>query len=225
MSFWRGKDPIERSGDMEIYDISGTLQQGIPVWPGDPELRVQWTTRIRDGGSCNIAAVNMGLHTGTHLDAPLHLDDFGSDAAGIPIRSCIGPARVCAVPAKKCIHAADLRALNWRGVERVLFKTRPECLPKAHMDPNYAYLADDASEFLAGLGILLVGTDAPSVDAFDSVSLTSHRILLGRGIAILEEARLEEVLPGDYELICLPLKFAGVDGSPVRAVLLKAPLE
>ena len=220
MNECRGGSFISRGGVVDFYDISRNLQEGIAVWPGDPDLRVRWATRIRDGASCNVAAFSMGSHTGTHLDAPLHLDDSGGDAAGIPIRSCIGPVRVFSMPTGGCICAADLQALDWQGVERVLFKTR-HSPPTDGFDRSFAYLSDDAAEYLIGLGIVLVGTDSPSIDAFDSPSLNAHRILLGHGVVILEGACMEEVPPGDFELICLPLKLAGLDGSPVRAVLLK----
>jgi arylformamidase len=209
------------SVEVELYDISQTLQEGIAVWPGDPELKYRWAMRIQKGEPCNVAEVDMGVHTGTHLDAPLHLDDSGGDAASIPIRSCMGAARVYAISANECIRAVDLDPLDWRSVERVLFKTRLDSLPGRKFDQNYVYLGDDASEFLVQRGILLVGADTPSVDAFKSKSLPSHRILLRHGIVILENARLEKVPPGDYELICLPLKLAGLDGSPVRAILWK----
>jgi arylformamidase len=111
--------------------------------------------------------------------------------------------------------------LDWQNVERVLFKTRSSSRPENTFDGSFVFLDESAAEFLTQKGILLVGTDAPSVDALDSSDLRSHRILLGHGVAILEGARLGNVPPGDYELICIPLKLAGLDGSPVRAILRK----
>ncbi len=206
---------------MEIFDISRTLEEGMAVWPGDPEFSCRWAMRIRDGQTCNVAEIHMGIHTGTHIDAPLHRNDSGADVSGIPIRNCIGPARVFSMAAEECIRAADLEALDWRGVERVLFKTRSRRLQRPQFSRSYVYFAEDAAEFLARHGMYLVGTDAPSVDAFDSELLPSHTILLGRRTVILEDAQLEKVPPGDYELVCLPLKLAGLDGSPVRALLRK----
>jgi arylformamidase len=206
---------------MQIYDISRTLDKGIEVWPGDPEFYPRWAMRIRDGETCNVAEIHMGVHTGTHIDAPLHLDDSGIDVSSIPIRNCIGPARVFSMAAEKCIRAADLEALDWRGVERALFKTRSRRPEGQPFSRSYVYFAEDAAEFLARHEMYLVGTDGPSVDAFESELLPSHTILLGRGTVILEDAQLEKVPPGDYELFCLPLKLAGLDGSPVRAILRK----
>jgi arylformamidase len=206
---------------MDIYDISQTLREGIVVWPGDPQLRRRRIMRKRDGAPSNTSAVDMGVHTGTHVDAPFHLDDAGRDIASMPVRHFVGAARVFSISAKECIRAEDLSMLDWRGVERALFKTRSAGKPKDTFDQNYVCFDEGAAEFLAKKSILLVGTDAPSVDAFDSISLPAHRVLMRHEIVILEGARLEDVPPGDYELACLPLKLAGLDGSPVRAVLWK----
>jgi arylformamidase len=204
---------------VEIYDISQTLCEGMAVWPGDPEFRQRRIMRRQDGKSANTSTLHMGVHAGTHVDAPLHLDDSGSDIARMPLRCFIGPARVFEISARECIRADDLTILDWRGVERVLFKTRAASRPDYMFDTDFVYFDEGAAEFLVKRGILLVGTDAPSIDAFDSVDLPSHRMLLSHEIAILEAARLRGVPPGNYELACLPLKLAGSDGSPVRAIL------
>jgi arylformamidase len=207
---------------MDIYDISQVLREGIAVWPGDPEYRTRWITEIPRGGSSNVSAVDMGVHTGTHIDAPLHLEDTGCDAANVPVDRCIGPARVYSISVQECIRAADLIALDWQGVQRALFKTHSD-IPHNGFDSKFIYFKEDAAEFLIQKKVLLVGIDAPSVDALDSVSLPSHRILLDQGTVILEGIQLGNVEPGDYELICLPLKLAGLDGSPVRAILRRQP--
>ncbi len=206
---------------MEIYDISHTLCNGIAVWPGDPEFRHSLAMRVAEGGSANVSAVNMCVHTGTHIDVPLHVDDAGFDAADTALSPYIGPARVIEVASQRSIRISDLTELDWEGVERVLFKTRGSSLPERCFDGNYVCIEEDAARFLGQKGILLVGTDAPSVDGFHDKDLPSHRILLQLGIVILESARLDHVPPGNYELICLPLKLAGSDGSPVRAILRK----
>ncbi len=204
---------------MQIYDISQTLREGIAVWPGDQPYHYEWTMRIRDGAACNVCAVTMSTHTGTHIDAPLHFDESGPDVATIPADCFVGPARVVEVQVKECITAADLRLLPIQGVSRLLFKTCRAGTASREPGPGFIYLSGDGAEYLGGHGLLLVGTDAPSVDAYDSKTLTSHRILRQHQVAILEGASLESVPPGDYELICLPLKLAGLDGSPVRAIL------
>ena len=110
---------------MLIYDISQTVSERIAAWPGDQRFRYRWSHRIQSGASCNVSAVTMSVHTGTHLDAPYHFDDFGPDIGSVPLRHFIGPARVFAVPAElESISAAFLEGLDWDGVERVLFRTR-----------------------------------------------------------------------------------------------------
>jgi arylformamidase len=203
---------------MEIYDISQVLREGVAVWPGDPQYQTRRIMTIQSGGSSNVSAVDMCVHTGTHIDAPRHLLDFGGDAASVPVDQCIGPVRVFSISVRECIRAADLIALDWQGVQRALFRTRSD-IPHNGFDGTFVYFKEDAAEFLIQKEVLLVGIDAPSVDAFDSVSLPSHRILLNQGTVILEGIQLGNVRPGDYELICLPLKLAGLDGSPVRAIL------
>jgi arylformamidase len=163
----------------------------------------------------------MGSHTGTHVDAPLHLDASAGDIAQMPILHFIGPARVFSFAVEKCIRAADLLKLDWDKVQRVLFRTQSSPSTESLFDRNFVYFHEDAAEFLAERKMLLVGTDAPSVDAFDSTELMSHRILLRHGVIILENAMLGNVRAGDYDLICLPLKLSGFDGSPVRAILRK----
>ncbi len=204
---------------MQIYDISQTICKGIAVWPGDQRFHFRWTMKLGDGDSCNASAVTMSNHTGTHVDAPFHFDMSGADIGSVPLTHYLGPVRVVALQVDQAITAADLEKLDWRGVERVIFKTRASSVPEDQFDRSFVYLQEDGAQFLGERGLLLVGTDAPSVDVFSSKTLRSHKILLEHGTAILEGARLAHVPEGDYELICLPLKFGGLDGSPVRAVL------
>ena len=206
---------------MKIYDISQTLREGFPVWPGDEEYRIRWTTRLTEGASCNVAAVTMSTHSGTHIDAPYHFDEIGRDVAQLDLGVFVGPARVVEIEAKPCIRASHLTGLPWEGVERVLFRTYSGNAPEEQWDSGFTYLGEDAAEFLGELGVVLVGTDAPSIDAFDSKDLKAHKGLYRHRVAVLEGVRLMDVPPGDYELICLPLRLAGLDGSPVRAVLRK----
>jgi len=177
--------------------------------------------QMREGASSNVSALEIGTHTGTHIDVPLHLNPSGLDAARMPLLPFMGPARVFSISTDPCIRASDLETLDWNGVRRALFKTRPGGSPELDIGEKFVYFDAGAAEFFLKRKMLLVGTDAPSVDAFASTELSAHRLLLEHEIAILENARLEGVPPGDYELICLPLKLSGSDGSPVRAVLRK----
>jgi len=215
--------PEGQSEDLEvkIYDISQTLCEGMSVWPGDPQFRQYQLLQMREGATSNTSALEMGVHTGTHIDVPLHLNVSGLDTARIPLHPFMGPARVFSISVNQCIRTADLSILDWQGVERALFKTCSNDSPEFSFEEKFVYFHEDAAGFLARQGVLLVGTDAPSVDAFENTRLLAHRMLLDHEIVILENARLEGVPPGDYELICLPLKLSGSDGSPVRAILRK----
>jgi arylformamidase len=204
---------------VEIFDISQTLQEGIDVWPGDPEFRMHRISGIQNGQGANVSAVHMGTHTGTHLDAPLHLDDAGSGVESVPLHHLIGPVRLLEFNSDDCIRVSDLMPLDLQGVMRVLFKTSANETPESMLNKNYPFLSEDAAEYLVEKGIVLIGIEVPSVDAWNSEDLPIHRILLKNNIAILEGLRLGAVPPGDYELICLPLKLVGCDGAPVRAIL------
>jgi arylformamidase len=190
------------------------------VWPGDPEFDIRWASLIKEASTCNVAAISAGTHSGTHIDAPFHVNESGKDVASLPLESFFGLARVCAIKAEHCIGKSDLESLDWANVQRVLFKTQTENPPESFRR-DYIYLDKSAAEFLIQLGMTLVGIDSPSIDAYESKDLPSHNILLNSGVAILENAQLFETPPGDYDLICLPLKLEGLDGSPVRAILIK----
>jgi arylformamidase len=206
---------------MEIYDISQLLHEGMPVWPGDEEFKVRWSARIENGELCNVSSVTMSVHTGTHVETPYHFDHTGHDLSGAELGRYVGPARVVRLDARACIRASDLVELPWDGVQRVLFRTRPDGMAEDEWGRGFVYLTEDAAEFLGEMKMLLVGTDAPSIDAFESKTLGGHRKLSHHSVAILEGVRLSHVPPGDYDLVCLPLKLNGLEASPVRAILRK----
>jgi arylformamidase len=204
---------------MEYFDISQPIREGLHVWPGDQPFRCTRKMQISLGDPCNVSSVTMSLHTGTHVDAPYHFLEEGADISSIAIRHYMGPAKVLEIAGRPFITESDLRMFDLAGVQRILFHSRPPGLPESPIGAGFTWLREDGAEYLASLGLLLVGTDSPSIDAFESENMRSHKILLSHGVAILEGIRLDHVPPGDYELICLPLKFSGLDGSPVRAVL------
>lgn len=203
---------------MKIIDISRRLENGMPVWPGDTPFHYEVSWSKADSGSVNVGSLSLSTHTGTHVDAPFHFDDNGKRIIELELDLYIGPIRVIDMAEKDSIGAKDLRGLNLEGVTRVLFRTQswenssefPEKIP---------YLEADLGPFLAEKGIRLVGVDVPSVDPIDSKDLPAHHSLNNNGIHILESVHLDDVEPGDYELIALPLPLVEGDGSPVRAVL------
>lgn len=204
---------------MILYDISRPVSPAIAVWPGDQAFQMRWTMRLDAGDSCNVAAVTMSVHTGTHADAPYHFDDRGSAITSVSLEPYLGPATVVEIRAGDAIDLTDLQGLALTGVRRILFKTKASGLPESQWDTAYVYLTERAAQHLADHSVLLVGTDAPSVDAHDSKTLAAHRALARGGVALLESLHLAAVPPGEYELIALPLRLVGLDASPVRAVL------
>lgn len=203
---------------MKIYDITMTVEPGMPVWPGDSRFGFDWAMRMSSGDSVNVTRLTMSPHTGTHADAFFHVADDGLTMGEMPLDAYIGPARVLDVPGDGPIDAARLEGLNWRGASRLLFKTRRSRPVDPYATP-FAHFAPSAVEAFGLAGCVLVGLDTPSMDDFHSKTLDAHHALVRHGIANLENLDLSDVPPGDYELIALPLKLMGLDGSPVRAIL------
>ncbi len=208
---------------MRIYDITQTIRNGMPVWPGDPEVRLNWLSQISQGGLVNLTEIHMCAHAGTHIDMPSHFLDQGQNLDDLDLNILIGRARVVSVPPEvKVISAAFLATVALEGVERVLFKTANSELVKAaphSFDENYVALDASGAEFLAETGCKLVGIDYMSVAVFEDPD-GGHLPLLKAGIVVLEGINLECVEPGDYQLIALPLKLGGREGAPSRAILL-----
>lgn len=199
-----------------IIDISQTLSSEIATWPGDTEYATFWKMRLEDGDSCNVGSVTMSLHTGTHADAPFHFLSEGESIADADLSHYIGVATVIDATGAEVISASHVKNVNLRAA-RLLFKTGTASSDK--FDDAFCYFAPETAEMLATGGVQLVGIDTPSVDKSDSTTLDSHKTFAKSNIAILENLNLTDVEPGDYELIALPLKIAGMDASPVRAIL------
>ena len=201
-----------------LYDISLSVGPGLALWPGDPPYSLARVSSLRLGDPVNLSAATLSLHAGTHVDAPLHLEQQGADAAGLDLHAYLGPALVVEAPSAGAFGLECVRGLPLREHPRVLFRTAAWPDPSRFPDAIPAMTAD-LVDHLAAQGVLLVGVDVPSVDALDSTDLPNHRRLLRHGVAILESLRLSHVPPGPWELIALPLRLKDADASPVRAVL------
>jgi len=199
-----------------LIDISTPLRPGMVHWPDDPEPRFERLLDGARGDDCTLTAVSMSAHTGTHVDAPLHYLAGGRTVAEMPLDGLVGPARVVEIADERAVTAAELRRLRVRRGERLLLKTSVSRRAADHWAPDYPAFTGDAARWLAGRAVVAVGTDALSVDPPDRSE--AHRTLLAAGIWIIEGLRLEEVRPGRYELLCLPLHLAA-EGAPARAVL------
>ena len=204
-----------------LYDISVPIRDSGIVYPGNPEIQVTANQSIATGAGANVSAIAFGSHTATHVDAPLHFIDGARPVDGIPLETLIGPARLIRFPDDVlAIGEQDLAPHDLDGCERVLLATRnSKLLAGKEFVRDYTYLAPDGAEYLASLGLILVGIDYFSIEQFRSGHHRTHHTLLGREIVIVEGLDLSEPQPGEYELICLPLKMAGLDGAPARVVL------
>ena len=201
-----------------LYDVSRRLDPALAGWPGDAPYRFAWTCTRVGGASCNVGRVSLSVHAGTHVDAPYHFDDSGATTDVLPLDPFLGPARVADVRGRPVVRRADLEGFDLAAAPRLLLHTGGWLEPSRFPD-SIPVLAEDVPEWLAARGVVLVGLDVPSVDALDSKTLPVHHGLGRHGIAILESLDLSGVPEGVYELIALPLRLAGADGSPVRAVL------
>jgi arylformamidase len=202
---------------VKLYDITGTLKNGMPVWPGDVPFEAV-TTGCES--QYRITRLVLSAHTGTHVDAPAHFIDGGDGADKLPLGILIGPARVLNISDAGCIDRAMLEALPLMGVERLLFSTRNAASGcEAPLASDDVYITAEAAHYLVGCGVKLVAIDYLSVDPAASSTYPAHHLLLEAGVVILEGVDLRAVPAGDYELLCLPLKIQGGDGAPARAVL------
>jgi arylformamidase len=205
-----------------MYDISVGVSPEIPVWPGDPPVKLEQVKSIKDGEEANVSQLEAGVHVGTHIDAPLHFVEGGNSVDAIPLKSLIGRAYVVDVRKADVLNAEALESARIPPrTRRLLFKTRnSEHWAKKERRFQRNYVAVDASgaEWLVKKGVRLVGVDYLSVAPFRD-GTTTHRILLEAGVVVVEGLNLAKVSKGRYTLYCLPIKLMGSDGAPARAVL------
>jgi arylformamidase len=211
---------------MPWIDISAPLRNGMVAWPGDAPFERTSTLELAKGDECNLSQISSTAHIGTHMDAPRHYLEGAAGIETTPIAAGIGRARVIEIHDPEAIRTSELEPHRLAKGERVLFKTRnsERCWKTDHFQTNYIYIAPEAAHYLAERGVQTVGVDYLSVGGFESGGPETHRILLQAGIWIIEGLMLEHVEPGEYELVCLPLKIIGGDGAPARAVLRKLVL-
>ncbi|AJY69575.1 MULTISPECIES: cyclase family protein [Geobacter] len=204
---------------MKIIDITVPLSPDLPVYPGDPPFSLEPVARVARGDGANVSRITLGTHAGTHIDVPRHLRDDGASVDQVPLDLLTGKARVLELRDVTAIGRRELAHLPVKGEERIILKTANSRLwSHAGFRDSYASLTPDGARYLAEAGTRLVGIDYLSIGPFGNETEV-HRILLDAGILILEGLNLIGVEPGHYELLCLPLKIAGGDGAPARALL------
>jgi arylformamidase len=202
-------------------DVSVTLKTAMVNWPGDPPVRFSHASSIERGDPATVSLLEMGAHTGTHMDAPAHFVRGGIGIDAMPLDAAVGTARVIAIRDRESIKVEELLEHSIQRGERILFKTynSEHCWDTAEFVEDFVYLSAPAAEHLVERQVRLVGIDYLSVGGFSADGVETHQALLNAGVWIIEGLDLKQVRPGSVELVCLPLKIAGGDGAPARALV------
>ncbi|MEH7107448.1 MULTISPECIES: arylformamidase [Bacillaceae] len=201
-------------------DVSQPLANGIPVWPGDTPFSYKVSWSKEESGSVNVGEITMSVHTGTHIDAPFHFDNYGKKVIDLDLNLYIGEALIIHLENVTSIGVNTLADFHLDGVTRLLIRT-DAWKDRIHFPASIPPIEPELAAYLAVRGVRLLGLDLPSVDALDSKELLAHHELTKHGIHILEGLVLDHIEPGNYELAALPLALKEADGSPVRAAIRK----
>jgi arylformamidase len=205
-----------------IFDITRTLNSDLAPWPGDSPFTAERQLAMDRGDIVNLTTLTTSSHIGTHVDAPYHFVNADLSLEQVPLDIYLGPATVVTVQREAGpLTPADFPNLDWTGVERLLVHSVASHHPLNQFISDFVYPSPELADWLGQHGVVLFGADAPSMDALDSKTLPGHLALRRHNVAILEGLLLANVPDGEYELIALPLKIEGGDGSPVRAILRK----
>ncbi len=201
-------------------DITVPLKTGMVVYPGDAPVLIERTCEVAKGDRVTLSRFSMGLHSGTHIDAPLHLFEKGLSIDRLPLAALIGTAQVIEIRDEESITRPEVEVHLIEGCGIVLFKTRNSALwREAGFRPSYISLSADAAEYLVKKGVNAVGIDYLSIDGFGQDELRVHAILLGAGIPVIEGLDLSDVVAGVYECVCLPLRVEGGEAAPARVIV------
>jgi arylformamidase len=200
-----------------IHDISVPIRADMPIYEGNPGVELERASSIADGDPANLSNLSFGVHTGTHVDAPLHFIDGAPGAEGIPLDALVGPAVVVDATGVDALGETELEGLGIpEGAERVLLKTRnSELWNRDDFTRDFLRLDGSGARYVVGRGIRTIGIDYLSIGDREA-----HRELLGAGVVPVEGLDLRKVSPGEYTFVCLPLDVVGSDGGPARAVLI-----
>lgn len=215
-----------RQAERIHIDISVPLQRGMPVWPDSTGFALSQTMRLENGDPANVSRLETDVHCGTHIDAPLHFLQSGEPVDRLPMEVLIGPAFVAHAQGATDITPEVLSALDLpMDIDRLLIRTTNSDLwarGPGSFTSNYVALTRAAAEWVAERGIRLIGIDYLSVQKYGDDPET-HRVLMRKGIVIVEGLDLSQVRSGFYHLVCLPLRLVGAEAAPARAVLLAEP--
>ncbi len=202
-------------------DITVSIDSATPVWPGDPAPVISRIAAHESGDGYQLSEAFFGLHTGTHIDAPLHFIQGAKDITALSIDKMIGEVRVLDATAIKIITAAWLEDKAVQQGERLIFKTLNYPLKEpVHYKEEFTALDESATGFLAAKKIRFAGIDGLSIAIYPSLR-EAHVTLLKEEIIIAENLHLEEIDAGMYDMICLPVKITGAEAAPARVLLKK----
>ncbi len=208
---------------MKLHDVSVLISEDLPVWPGDPGISMTLASSLHRGDDANVTRLSMGVHTGTHIDAPVHFEAEGLSIDQLPLDTLIGSCQVFELPeVEGGIGPKDLEKLDFKGTTRVLFKTTNSIwweTGERKFQKEFVYITEEGAKDLIGRGVKLVGIDYLSVEKFGSPDYATHHFLLRNQVVIVEGLNLSGISSGEYELIALPLRLKGSDGSPARVIL------
>jgi arylformamidase len=206
---------------MTWIDVSVPLRSGMVHWPGDPAVSIELVAAMASGDDADVTAIDMGAHTGTHMDAPSHFVPGGASLDDLDPDVVFGPARVIGIDDPVAVSAPELERHGIEHGERLLFRTSnsDRCWSTDEFVEDFVYISEDAAALLAEREVRLVGIDYLSVGGFHVDGAAIHRRLLGAGVWILEGLDLRSAAPGRYEMVCLPLRLAGAEGGPARVLL------
>jgi arylformamidase len=205
----------------KYLDVTVPIHPGMAVYQGSPEVNFTNSSSMKRRDPYNVTGISMSSHTGTHIDCPAHFFQNGKTLDDISLEILIGPVKVINVQNCKSISRKILEKIDFGRNERILFKTDHSMLRDRYsrFRSNYVHMEVDACGYLVQRGIKLVGIDTFSVDSFETQDYMCHKVLLGAGVVIIEMVDLKDVEPGDYSMVCLPLKILKGDGAPARVIL------
>lgn len=211
------RDSTDRPLEDGWIDVTRPLEVGMPRWPGDPAFQLSSVSSIASGDACNVTQLSMCVHTGTHIDAPIHFIRGGAGVEIAPLSALMGLARVIQCDDPVAIRRAFLEEHQVQEHERLIIKTSTPFSSEFRED--YVYIAQDAAKYLVQRRVRLIAVDTMSVGGFNNDMIETHEALLGGGVWIVENLDLGQVPAGRYEVICLHLNIPGCDGAPARVLV------
>ncbi len=217
----RPEETVNTPLDRNWIDVSVPVRAGMVHWPDDPEVEIIRIADMAEGYPMNLSMLSMSAHTGTHVDAPLHMVSEGAAIDQAPLALLVGRARVIEIVSEKIIEPGELRDKGIEPGSRILFKTAnsPRCWKASGFVEDYVGLSPAAADYLAERKVALVGIDYLSIGPYGPENEQTHQVLLHAGVWVIEGLDLSAVEAGEYEMVCLPINLVRAEGSPARVIV------